>query len=410
MTTTTQRLLSDIQSLAPEITSRIPEIEAGRRIPIDLVEALRSIGMFRLLVPRSYGGFELEFPEALKIITALSRIDGSVGWTVGIASGSSIFASMLQPEVYRQVYGNGPDAIMAGSATPSGTAEATAGGWRVSGRWPFASGCQHADWIAGFAVMTQAGKLLPGPAGEGGPPLVRGFALPASDWQIEDTWHVAGLKGTGSDHVSLRDKLVPAANFFDVATGVSHLPGPLYQTVTEYLPLIHGAMNTGMAEGALHDLIELADTGRQQLRAPAPLRDSELFQAELGRISADLRAAQAFLDAQVAGHWRHALAGTLKDDALLAQGIQASIWIAATCIRVADACFTLAGGVALYETSPLQRRMRDLHVAAQHAAAQPRNYVNAGKRLLGDTTAKSQVVTMKAEPRPVERRRRVGGA
>ena len=140
MTTTTQCLLSDIQALAPEITSRIPEIEAGRRIPIDLVEALRSIGMFRLFVPRSYGGFELEFPEALKIITALSRIDGSVGWTVGIASGSSIFASMLQPEVYRQVYGNGPDAVMAGSATPSGTAEATAGGWRVSGRWPFASG------------------------------------------------------------------------------------------------------------------------------------------------------------------------------------------------------------------------------------------------------------------------------
>jgi hypothetical protein len=133
MTTPTQRLLSDIQDLAPEITSRIPEIEAGRRIPIDLVEALRSIGIFRLLVSRSYDGLELELPEALKIITALSRIDGSVGWTVGIASGSSIFASMLQPEIYRQVYGNGPDAIVAGSAQPSGTAEATAGGWRVSG-------------------------------------------------------------------------------------------------------------------------------------------------------------------------------------------------------------------------------------------------------------------------------------
>ena len=282
---------------------------------------------------------------------------------------------MLQPEVYRQVYGNGPDVIMAGSATPSGTAEATAGGWRVSGRWPFASGCQHADWIAGFAVMTQAGKLLPGPAGEGGPPLVRGFALPASDWQIEDTWHVAGLKGTGSDHVSLRDKLVPAGNFFDVATGVSHPPPPLYQTVVEYLPLIHGAMTTGMAEGALHDLIELAKTSRQQLRAPAPLRDSELFQAELGRTRVDLRAAQAFLDAQVAGHWRHALAGTLKDDALLAQGIELPGDLDRRHVHcVAHACFTLAGSVALYETSSLQRRMRDLHVAAQHAAAQPRNY------------------------------------
>jgi indole-3-acetate monooxygenase len=390
MNTTTQRLLSDIQLLAPEITSRIPEIEAGGRIPIDLVEALRSIGVFRLFVPRSYGGFELELPEALKVITALSRIDGSVGWTVGIASGSSLFASMLQPEVYRQVYGNSPNAIMAGSSQPSGTAEATAGGWRVSGRWSFASGCQHADWIGGFALMTQAGKPLPGPAGEGGPPLIRGFALPASEWQIEDTWHVAGLKGTGSHHVSLRDKLVPAANFFDVATGVPHFPGPLYQTVAQFLPLTHGAMTTGMAEGALHDLIELANTGRQQLRAPAPLRDSEFFQAELGRISADLRAAQAFLDAQVASHWRHALAGTLKDDFLLAQGIQAATWIAATCIRVADACFTLAGGVALYETSPLQRRMRDLHVAAQHFSAQPRNYVNAGKLLLNPPVPSAQ--------------------
>jgi alkylation response protein AidB-like acyl-CoA dehydrogenase len=382
MSTTTQRLLSDIQGLAPEIISRIPEMEAEARIPVDLVEALKSIGVFRLLVPRSHDGFELELPEALKIITALSRIDGSVGWTVGIANGSSLFATLLPPEIYRQVYGNGPDAIMAGSSQPTGTAEATAGGWRVSGRWSFASGCQHADWIACFAILTQDGKPLPGPAGEGGPPLVRNFALPASEWQIEDTWHVAGLKGSGSHHVSLRDKLVPAANSYDVLTAVSHFPGPLYQAVIQFLPMLNSAITTGIAEAALHDLIEVANTGRRQLRAAAPLRDSEFFQGELGRISADLRAAQAFFDAQVASHWRHALAGTLKDEALFTEGLQAAIWIAAACIRVADACFTLAGSVSLYETSPLQRRMRDLHVAAQHFVAQPRNYVNAGKLLL----------------------------
>jgi alkylation response protein AidB-like acyl-CoA dehydrogenase len=313
MTTTAQRLLSDIQGLSCKITSRIPEIEAGGRIPIDLVEELKSIGLFRLFVPRSYGGFELELPEALKIITALSRIDGSVGWTVGIAGGGSIYATLLQPEVY----GDGPDAITAGSAAPSGTAEETAGGWRVSGRWPFVSGCQHADWISCFAVITQDGKPLSGSAGEGGPPQIRGFALPAREWQIEDTWHVAGLKGTGSHHVSLRDKLVPSANSFEIATSVPHFHGPLYQTVIQFPPLVHSAMIMGMAQGALHDLIELANTGRRQLRAPAPLRDSEFFQAELGRVSGDLRAAQAFLDAQVASHWSHAQAGTLKDDALL---------------------------------------------------------------------------------------------
>jgi alkylation response protein AidB-like acyl-CoA dehydrogenase len=105
-----------------------------------------------------------------------------------------------------------------GSTQPVGTAEATADDWRVNGSWPFASGCQHADWMFGFCVMTEGGKPLPGPAGEGGPPLVRGFFLPARDWQIEDTWYVAGLKGTGSHHITLRGKVVSAANFFDLET------------------------------------------------------------------------------------------------------------------------------------------------------------------------------------------------
>jgi alkylation response protein AidB-like acyl-CoA dehydrogenase len=375
-----KRLLADIQELAPDITARAAEIEAGRRIPLDLVEALRSIGAFRLFVPESHGGFELDLPTALEIMAALSRIDGSVGWTVAIGGGCDIFAALLPRETYEQVYRNGPDVIISGSAQPAGTAEAVAGGWRVNGRWPFASGCQQADWIFGLCVMTESGKLL---AGEGGPPRVRGFFLPADDWRIEDTWYVAGLKGTGSHHITLRDAVVPAANFFDIASGVPCLPGPLYQAVRQLLPLMHGAVCVGMAEGALDDIIALANAGRQQLRAAAPMREQETFQGELGRVAAELRAARAFLEAQAAGHWRHALAGTLKDEALLTQGMQTATWLSTICVRVADACFALGGGSALYETSPLQRRLRDLHVAAQHAVAQQRHYVSAGKLLLG---------------------------
>ena len=258
-----------------------------------------------------------------------------------------------------------------------------AGGWRVNGRWPFASGCQHADWMFGFCVMTEAGKPLYGPAGERGSPLVKGVFLPAQDWQIEDTWYVAGLKGTGSHHITLRDTVVSAGNFFDPAHGVPCLSGPLYQAVLQFLPLMHGASSVGIAEGALGELAELVDTGRKQLQAAVPMRDSELVHVELGRIQAELRAARAFLEFQAASHWRHALAGTLKDEALLTQGTQTAIWIAATCVRAADACFALAGSSALYESSPLQRRLRDLHVAAQHGAAQQRHYVKAGKLLLG---------------------------
>jgi indole-3-acetate monooxygenase len=145
MTSAAKSLLADIQSIAPDIAARAAEIEAGRGIPIDLVEALRSVGVFRLLVPRSHGGLEFELPEALEVIAAFSKIEGSVGWIAMIAGGTQLLAPLLPRETYDQVYRNGPDVIIAGSNQPAGTAEAISGGWRVSGRWPFASGSQHAN-------------------------------------------------------------------------------------------------------------------------------------------------------------------------------------------------------------------------------------------------------------------------
>src|SRR5258705_2640859 len=134
MTTTAKRLLAEIQALAPGISSRATEIEAGRRMPPDLVEALRSIGIFRIFVPQSHGGLELDMPTALEIFGALSRIDGSVGWTAMIGGGCDMFAPLLPRDTYEQVYQNGPNVIIAGSAQPAGTAEAMAGRWPVKGQ------------------------------------------------------------------------------------------------------------------------------------------------------------------------------------------------------------------------------------------------------------------------------------
>ncbi len=381
------RILADVETLAPEITARAAEIEAGRRVPLDLVEKLKSIGIFRALAPRSHGGLELDLPAAIRIMETLCRIDGSVGWVTMIGIGSAIFAPLVPREIYEHMYAKGPDVIFAGSTQPAGTAEAVDGGWRVTGRWPFASGCQHADWMFGLCIMSKDGKPLPGPAGEDGPPLTRVFALPASDWQIEDTWYVAGLKGTGSHHISLKDKLIAADQFFDLATSASCVPGPLYQAVPQFIPLVHLPAATGVAVGAFDELVQLANTGRQQQRTTAPMRDLETFQHELGRIEADLRAARAYADTQIESHWRHALAGTLKDEALLTQGAQAAAWVTSACVRVVDECFRLGGGAALYETSPLQRRLRDIHAVAQHATVHQRIYGGAAKLLLGNAAA-----------------------
>ncbi|MGF6736035.1 alkylation response protein AidB-like acyl-CoA dehydrogenase [Paraburkholderia youngii] len=376
------RMLDAIRDLAPAILSRAAELETERRMPSDLIEKLRLIGVFRMFAPRSRGGLELDLPWGMEVISALARLDGSVGWTAMIASASAIMAPRLPRQTYDLIYEDKSDVIIAGVSTPGGTAERVPGGWQVSGRWPFASCCHNADWIMGLCVMSEGGKPLYGPAGDAGPPLVRYVALPASAWQIEDTWHTSGLRGSGSHHTALQNVVAPDANFFDFPDGASCQPGPLYQAWRHLQSVLFGAVCVGIAEGALWDVAELALSGRQQLRAPVPMRDSEMFQGELGRIEADVRAARAAMQVQADSHWRHAVADTLNGQALYTQGIQTGTWIATICARAAHACFTLAGGAAVYESSPLQRRLRDLQAAAQHAMVQQRHYADAGRLLL----------------------------
>jgi indole-3-acetate monooxygenase len=227
--------------------------------------------------------------------------------------------------------------------------------------------------------MSKDGVPLVQPNGQN---LVRGCCVPARDWLIEETWHVAGLKATGSHDVVITDIVVPGADFFDPFAPQFHKPGPLYQEPFPLLLLMIPAIFVGIATGAFDEIVRVANTGRQQFRAATPMRDSELFQAELGRIEADLNAARAYLQTQAASHWSHALNGTLKTEPFLTQTAQTSAWLGTTSVRVANDCFALGGSNAVYETSTLQRRLRDLLVASQHLIAQKRQFVTSGKLLL----------------------------
>jgi alkylation response protein AidB-like acyl-CoA dehydrogenase len=172
-----ERMLAAVAELAPAIASRAVEIEVERRISLDLVEVLRSVGVFPHVRASELWGLELDLPKGLEIIGALSKIDGSVGWTAMIGSTSATFAPLLPRGTHEQIYRNGPDVIIAGSTQSLGTAEAMDLGWKVNGRWPFASGCQHSDWLVGLCIITEGGRHLPGPAAEGGPPLIRAVFL-----------------------------------------------------------------------------------------------------------------------------------------------------------------------------------------------------------------------------------------
>ena len=381
MTDSADELLGKIRALAPEIRGRAAEAEALRRTPPDLIGKLKAAGVFRMFAPRSHGGLELDVPEALKVIAETARLDGSTGWTVMIGSASGLILSRMPRQTFDEMFArHGPDLIQAGLAgAPRGRAERVEGGYRVSGEWPFSSGCQQADVIIGACIVTQNGEPIPGPI-EGGPPLVRIVGLPASDWTILDSWTVAGLKGTGSHTTALNDVFVPEAQTMELA-GPSCLPGPLYAGLGPWIPLMHGAFAVGMSRGMIDDLVAAAQGGRRQLFARATMQDSPIFQYELGALEAETAAAEALLWSRAGLQWGRAQRGELGP-ASQADSLLAGVWVTHAALKVCDAGFTLAGASALYEASPIQRRLRDMNAGGQHAVVQKQNYQGVGAGLL----------------------------
>jgi indole-3-acetate monooxygenase len=207
--------------------------------------------------------------------------------------------------------------------------------------------------------------------------------LPMSEVEIEDTWFAVGLRGTGSHHVTVKGKLVAPDQLCEFPEGPICVNGH-YQAVKQTLPMVYGAFSVGVARGALDDLLAMASSGRQQLYTGKPMRDSETFQFELGQVAADVIAADAAQKGLASKMWSHACAGTLKTERMQAESTALGGWLATTCCRIADSCFSLAGGSAVYETSPLGRRMRDVHAGAQHAAIHRRHWTQMGKVLLSD--------------------------
>src|SRR5262245_17408401 len=162
--TTAADVLAAVQELGPTISARAAEIETGRRIPSDLLDQLIHAGCFRLLRPNSHGGLGAELPAAMRVLETLARADGATGWTTMIGAGSWIDLVHLPRATFDGLFDGKPDAIFAGAFNPSGSITPVTDGYRVDGRWAFASGCEHADWMFGNCVeaMTDDGPILRG--------------------------------------------------------------------------------------------------------------------------------------------------------------------------------------------------------------------------------------------------------
>jgi len=380
-----ERILGAIRELGPALAARAPEIEAARRLPLDLVDELTAIGFFRMLLPGRWGGLEIDFPPSVDILAELSAADGSTGWASMIACETPQLFALLPEATFDAIYADGPNVIVGGAFAPRGTAEPIdggSGGYRVNGRWSFASGCQHARWLFGNCVVTNDGAPVTGPIP--GAPLTRCAVLPAGAWQIHDTWHTAGLCGTGSQDIEIADAVVAKEWTFDLFLGEAFTREPLFAAPVLQFSLHIGAVALGIAQGALDDLIALAGTNKQRLYTRQGLADSTLFQYRLGHAATDVEAARALLASRAEELWSQALAGAVHP-AMRTRVLQATAWVAETAARVVDHCYTAAGAAALYDSSPLQRRLRDIHALTQHASVQESVFATAGAERLGRT-------------------------
>jgi len=363
--------LTRIQALLPAITSRAEEVEAARRIPQDLVAQLKQAGVFRVMVPRELAGEECDYPASVDMLASLARADGSVGWSLMIGCETPQLLALLPEASFRALYNDHPDVVVGGAFAPKGAAQQEPGGYRVSGRWGFASGCEHADLLFGNCVVD---------GGKGG---LRCMMLPRADWTIHDTWHTAGLQGTGSHDIELDGAFVPDDQTFDLFGGTPCMSGPLFAAPLVQFALHIGAVALGIAEGALDELISFAKSGKTRLYGRTPMQDSELFQYRLGHAEADLQAVRAMLAWRVSEYWQLASSGKVPAD-FQTQAVQTEAWVVEMCASVVDRCYTAGGGSALYKNSPLQRRLRDIHTLTQHASAQEGAFANSGSALLGN--------------------------
>jgi alkylation response protein AidB-like acyl-CoA dehydrogenase len=373
--------LERVQSLAPLVERYRDAGERERRLPEPLFQALRDAGLFSLWVPRSIGGAETEVETSVRVVEELSRLDGAVGWNVMIAANTSILWANLTQEVAAEMAGESGHTVIAGTVTSgSGTALPVPGGFRVSGRWPFASGCHQADWLVSVAHILEDGQ--PRRAADGSPRNYT-FVLPAAECKILDTWHTLGMRGTGSHDFTVSDLFVPEGRYFPARDGPSFQAGPLYNTSFYHLwaPNI-AAVALGIGRAALDMFAELA-AAKRPTRSTVVLAEREAVQEKFGRAEGLVRGSRAFLYETIRQTWPCLASGNAVPEELTALNRLAASMAVDHAIAAVDQVFALSGSRSIYERSRLERCFRDVHVVQQHAVVSLAGIVQAGRHFLG---------------------------
>ena len=369
-------------AVAPVIAASVEQIDRERQLPPQVLDALHGAGLFRLLLPHSLRGEEIEPAEFVQVIMTLAAADASVAWCVCQASGCSMAAAYIDPDPARVIWGDNPRAVLAWGAGPGAVAKAVDGGYLVNGAWGYGSGNRHATWLGGHCrVEERDGTIRLGP---GGAPLEHTMLFPRTQAAVDTGWDVIGLRGTGSNGYSVVDLFVPEA--FTVVRDVKELrrePGPLYRfSTTNLYGAGFGAVALGIARGALDALLAVA-TVKTPMAMTRAMRDSAVVQMNVALAEAKLQSARLLLIETLREAWA-AVAGGAEMTLDLKMRIRMAATFATHQAReVVDIAYHEVGATAIFDANPFERRFRDVHSVSQQVQARSSHFETVGAHMLG---------------------------
>ncbi|GIM92107.1 3-hydroxy-9,10-secoandrosta-1,3,5(10)-triene-9,17-dione monooxygenase oxygenase subunit [Paractinoplanes toevensis] len=367
----TEAVVSGVRELLPVLRDRAQEAEDRRQVSAETVKSLAATGFFRLLQPARFGGFEADPTTFFGCVRDIAAACGSTGWIASVIGVHNWQLALFPDQAQQDVWGDDPGTLMSSSYAPTGKIQAVDGGYRVSGRWSFSSGSDHASWVL-------LGGIVP-PGEDGTPADFRTFLVPAADYTIEDVWHTIGLRGTGSNDIVVPGAFVPAyrsLSFGDTARcfgpGQELNQAPLYRIpYGSIFPYTITTPIIGMATGAYDAHVTYM---RERVRAAyAGVRAAEdpYSQVRVARAAADVDAAWLALTANMTELMALVTAGEKLPMRLRLRVRRDQVHGTELAIQAVDRLFENSGGRAIYTSHPIQRFWRDAHAGRVHAINDP---------------------------------------
>ena len=374
--------LAGVRKLLTEIAELAPQGEADRILDSGLVDKMDDAGIFRMMVPKEYGGDGLNPLQVNAVIEELATADAAAGWTAMVAVGFNVVMSQYPKETVEALYANGPNVRMRGAVAPTGKAVKVEGGYRLSGRWPFGSGPFKPEWMFGGAMLIEDGKPVMTPRG----PKTCLALVPAEHFEFFDTWHTVGLCATDSRDFAVDDVFVPDSHVTELFNfeKPTHYEDNLFNLS---FPLIagptHSAVCLGILKATLAELAELSKTKKSAFNPGQILAESPIFQFQLAELSVRYASLDALHVQQLQG--LDSLANGNEQFNPAFHIPRAASWVGyihQETTQIMNQVVELAGSAPVYSKSPLQKRWRDARIVAQHNAGMRSPYPMFGSMLV----------------------------